>query len=307
MSKPAAYILKCFVAALVAGIVFYLVALAPRYAAIHDGEKDLRALEGDLARLRRETKHFPPIPPQEKELWDALGAVLAAGIFEESNLTGALAGLSELIHRADATLVMVTFGNAPAGEGRRSEARASSARRAASRLTLPAEMNRAITFYPVTIQVKGPYACWSRLLAEMSKELVPVLLNRIEGHPAAGGSRMRISLDVPTLRDTREAMALRGKPQEVALTGLPRKLELLYGLDRLQRPSVELMELAQADPFPLVSEEKPSGPPPELVVSAIVERNGEYVAVINKKVLCVGDEIEGRRIVKITPSTVILR
>jgi len=43
----------------------------------------------------------------------------------------------------------------------------------------------------------------------------------------------------------------------------------------------------------------------KLRVSLIMERNGQYVAVVNEKVLSVGDSIAGLSVIRITPDTVV--
>ena len=307
MSKPAIHVLKYLLPALAATLVFYLVALAPRYEAIATSEKAVQDLQEDIARTRSALGRMAPIAAREEELWDMMDMDVAAGLFDETNLTGALAELSDSVYRAGATLMTVTLDSAPATGGATGGGRPSPVRKATSSPALPDGLRAAVTFHPVTLRVKGPYASWSKLLAEMSREAVPVLLDRAEGHPWPGAPCMTMSLTVPALRNAQGARAEAREAEGAWPSGFTQELAALYRLDRLRQPVIRLLEPSQTEPFPAISEEDAPGPLPALVVSAIVERNGVYVAVVNKQVLAVGDEIEGRRIVRITPRAVILR
>ena len=295
-------ILKYLIPVLVASVISYQVALKPRLAASDKLEAEVRTLEAGVDGLQSSLGRQPPLLPAEQELWKVLDARIAETLFEESNLTAALAGLSDLVHRAGATLVTVTLEGPASTRGATgaSEARVPGVAPPVPEVP-PSTGGAAIIRYPVTLKARGRYATWPAVLTEMSRDVVPVLLDRVEGRPGVGGAVMTVSLTVPAIRSREAAEAAESRRDEGPPIEIPRSVALLYGLDKLREPISSWIRSVQTEPFRPLPSEQGEFPLP----SAIIERDGQYVAVIDGKVVSAGDEIDGKRILKVTSETVI--
>lgn len=162
-------------------------------------------------------------------------------------------------------------------------------------------------FHPATLQITGDYASWIRFLAGCSQACAPVLIDRVQGGPGAGAHQLDVSVRIPALDGTGEGAEARGEevgaePSSVAVSA---ELACMYHLDRLRDPLPGVPVCSAADPFPSGMSPISMFRPSRFHVSAILERNGEYVAVVNDRILSVGDGIGGVVVLKITPETVV--
>lgn len=168
--------------------------------------------------------------------------------------------------------------------------------------------------YPATLEVKGDYASWATFLAATSSEFFPVLIEKIEGRPRLDGTQMVLSLTVPVVKGERGVSP--SQAIEPAQIHVSEATANRYRLNEL-RENGELLVKRGPAASPAVLTPDPRIPFPDVVlsgvgtglgvvrVSLIMERNGEYVAVVNEQVLAVGDKVKGLTVMRITPDTVV--
>jgi len=173
----------------------------------------------------------------------------------------------------------------------------------AARNALHSVGGREITYYPVEMEVSGPYAAWPDLLNELSRREAPVLLERIEGRRGDGRGLLEVKLAAPALAAPRT-----GGPAPSAALGsapfyVPGDTAALYGLPAWQAKLRAPWPATRGNPFSegdLVGEEGSGLPRP----TSILRRNGRFVAVIGGVQRLVGDLVAGYRIIKITQHTI---
>ncbi|MBT5608582.1 MAG: hypothetical protein HN742_42560 [Lentisphaerae bacterium] len=161
-------------------------------------------------------------------------------------------------------------------------------------------------YHPATLQLTGDYASWTRFLSGCSKAYSPILIDHVEGAPGAEVHEMTVSIRIPAIASSGKGAAeVGGAASEPPAFSVSPAAGRLYHLDRLRDPLPAGIVPTGGDPFPAVRVAAPTIVPSRFRVSAILERNGEYVAVVNGNIVSVGDDVGGVTVLKITHETVI--
>lgn len=162
-------------------------------------------------------------------------------------------------------------------------------------------------FHPATLRIAGDYASWVGFLAGCSQAYAPVVIDRLQGEAGTDAHQLSLSVRIPAVGErggTAAGGTVEGgvEPSPVAISA---ELAQLYHLDRLREPLSAAPVPSSADPFPSTRAPVATIQASRFHVTAIMERNGQYVAVVNGEVVTVGDKIGGVAVLEITPETVI--
>ena len=89
---------------------------------------------------------------------------------------------------------------------------------------------RDVTYYPVALDVSGPYAAWPQSFNEMTRRQPPVLVNRVEGKRTEDKGEMKMQVVVPTV-----LAEAKPKPEAPPPFYLSRATATLYGFPAYTR------------------------------------------------------------------------
>jgi len=166
---------------------------------------------------------------------------------------------------------------------------------------------RRAVYHPAYLKIKGDYATWPVFLTRVSQSVLPVLIEKIEGYGGGTAGHLDILLSVPVV--DKRAIDTAVQARDLPPIAVDKETARLYHLDVLAGTLPEYVRPVETDPFPDVLAEvvmeEDSFVFPELTITAILERSGEFVAVINERIVAVGDMIEGVEVKSITPTTVV--
>lgn len=159
---------------------------------------------------------------------------------------------------------------------------------------------RDVTWYPVSLDVSGPYSAWPESFNELTRRRPPVLISRIEGKRSNDKGEMKMQVVVPTLP------AEPKRPHRVAPPRfyLPRAMATLYGFPSYVRKIKAPWPSTLGNPFPRSKSALAGGGSGMPAPSIIMSRAGQFVAVIGGKRYRVGDKVGGSKIARITRTTV---
>lgn len=187
----------------------------------------------------------------------------------------------------------------PAGENI-SDLDALDAARAAQKLG-----NTEIGDVPVRLAVRGSYASWTRFLAALSRRMAPIRIDQIHTQNTDDEQLMILSVRVPVRHGGPGPDSL---PASAGDIRLPQSVARLYGLDALSAGYGAGYVSLENDPFPVrapVIVAREPLPAPDWTLTAVIQRDGGYVAVVNNDFWEVGQVRDGRRLVRITGDAAI--
>jgi hypothetical protein len=133
------------------------------------------------------------------------------------------------------------------------------------------------------------------------------LIDGFTSRPTAdGGNLLVMSLTAPARKGAPAPMPESvedGTPIE-----LPHSIAQQYRIAELTKPVSLAYQPVDSDPFPyipVVVEPREPLPTPTWQLTAVIKRDGRYVAVIDNNILEVGQVYQDRRLVRITPDAAI--
>lgn len=304
--KAFGFILKIVLPIVVISLLFYYFAAVPQRKQIERYEMLMQTQEDRIIQRKAELKQFPELPLAEEDLWQVLQARTNQILFDNENLIRALSDLAETANEHGAEVTAVSIEEKPVADQNTRTPRYRSDDRPEPRYIIDQVGPVAVNTFPVHVAVRGRYASWAKFLDAMSRQMTPVLLDSIQSSEEGANPIMMVRLSVPVR--TQPATADEKKIAKLTPVELPASVAQMYRLDKMPEPYGRGYVPFDTDPFvlkPVVIPAREPLPTPDWVMTAVVKRNGKYVAVIDNQVLSIGDEYKGRRLVDISPEAAI--
>lgn len=303
------YVLKFVVLIVIICLLAYWLLFAPQQRRIRAANAENAATEMRIADTKAQIDATPAAPRAEKDLWQLIETRNQEVLFDESSMIKALADLAELANRNGAELTAVSIEDLPQSEQLQQQNRTRRGRGQEPIEEEPVKIGEStVKVYPVRLAIRGGYPAWTRVMAAMSTELVPVILDGVDTVPGDGGPLMIVKLRVPARFG--DAPIDIDPSQPAPAVAYSHELGEKYRLSELESQPVAQFVSRNVDPFPVIEPDVEPREPleqPNWSLTAVIQRGDQYVAMVNDQIVTVGDELDGHRLVEITPTAAIFK